>query len=513
MENFLEIYFAMISMFLVFGATMTSAKQHLTLTTTELVNYTDGLDAGSLEFRKESLIYVPFSGFITKHRIIIEQRIGPNGGGAWFAGIAHIEGNASNKWSINTEDNFAKILSRAQTTGNDAFGIMAERLPMVCQLAYVNEEDIIVREKDIFEPVNAGVNINVVTEFATNSALASGQWTVKHKIDFVLGALPTREWDVNSDRNQKRCEVMLFSAEPVLNVTPHAWIPPSDGRIGNVRMTTFDELDQDEYVYFGRGVPPELRADDVTDTAGQWLNENSHYFVGLESIHQDYTASASYVIMNYDRRMTFVHRGEPLAFGSKGGSGGIMAEFDFILDFQNSYEITHKMDLANITDGSTVPIILPFDIYLETVEVDAVLEDTLVSKGFLYVFAVKHNEVQTFFATDEPLSGLYGKPNNAGHALSKIGNGELLDAVPYASPAGVPTTVSSFETVGDFFPAGSLIYIYIKDSDAVVLDDVEATVNIHGRVAMKSNDFGSNILDGRYTIREENVNSLVDQED
>ncbi len=481
---------------------MFSSKQSMDLPITQSIAHTEGLNAGTPEIRVSHKVNIPLHGWIGRVQVI----------GVWsstptqdvtIACDLRTEGEVNSRYSVNDSHNFATIVNDAIAT--DAIvAIHSETNPMIHITDAANGNEKFVLVKDYYKRVNAGSTITIVTELASPAVTTGGNLILSWEIEYIVGAFKGKSGSANQGRNQKRSELMIIQASDDIDSTPGAWSPPSDGRIGNVRMTAYPKgtMDDNSFYFFGHGTVPTIRAEDTVDPQGQWQNDD-HYFVGRETHNLDVGSNDVFAVTNYSKRVTYVNKGQPIAFGGVGvpATGVCIIECDFIPDFNNLFEETLQFDLDTVQDERSDFYYFPIDVYVTSIETDFIMEDAASDKGHIYAYIVKPDGIEGVIT--EGIDGATTQPQVSNDGLTEIGGGSLFDTIPFAQVANVPITGTSLEFIGDFFPAGSILFYHVVTEDQGTLDTVVITANLEGSVAMKSNDYGMNIKDGSFMIREE----------
>lgn len=364
-----------------------------------------------------------------------------------------------------------------------------------------------VKKWNVYEEVSEGSNINIIiyTHNLGNAESAGGfNLEITVEAGFSYGCVKHGRSGNYSERGHARGAEVAILANMSTGTDRLFWTPPCDGRVGNVRLTMYNQqlMNSWDYLYFGKSLFTDAKRD-----SGKILRRTDGLYLYPVSV-EDEDASYIEVLTDYQRGPEYIHKGEMMQLkldtGVASAEMRVQVEFDFIPDFGANTDFSVKWEVDDQQTGVMFkPFMIPFDCFIEEVEV-----------------AVRMNvqdDLDIHFMVLKDLPEMLGNMN--------VLTGNLLSASGIASqqrsvlPPAIFGTITMGEqgdmnvhrkfSVHDYLPAGSFICWTAQLESPLGTGDIDLTLDIHGKGRVKSQRLGRNYYDGPFVMHQEGTLSLT----
>lgn len=281
-----------------------------------------------------------------------------------------------------------------------------------------------------------------------------------------------------------------------------AWPAFTNGRIGNVRITAWIGLDADNegFLSFDKGT----HQIGFTGAAGQIEVHNRIFLALNQPIQEGGVADNTYMttITNYRRGPLFMKKGETVNIRSNIASNVIFsATFQFAPDYKYTSEFSRRSEFADINDTSQFMALftVPYGLYITTIESEVQASSTSAVQTNIEIMGIKAQSVPSVdgflenFAAADVEGNILGADNQSG-AMPWT-----LDTIPITiggTGEGTTSQAVSMEMVGDYYPPGSQIGVYLPNDFDTSISTFDVHLHIEGTNMIKTKSFGTSILEG-----------------
>lgn len=509
LEALISIYTWILANIYVFGIlTMRKANQTIEYHAMVQVPYTDFNNATVNQVEVE----MPLAGWLTSvtWEIMFDtfQVSGPTDVAVAAGFLVTADQDFGESFSDTGPDQL-KLMNAWLSTGGGVASMQAHNAPFYIWHE-AGEDNLWVKKKNLYQLVDVGdvVTMYVFPGNPLAATLTAGQLFVTVTYRFQVGAFSGRSKYVDR-RSARGMEVTILARMDTGDEYTH-WTPPCNGRIANIRLTTF-VYDEDStvpsYLYFGKSISnaSKINQDEI------YMQSNG---IVLQTTYQDSGTDDPYVAAtNYRRSMIFVKKGElmQLRYDTDQEDDIIVeVEFDFIPDFgaQCDWNVIWALN----DQGNTVHIRtfqVPFDCFIEEINYDFLFGDA-------YIEGTGDTDVLKAY-----IVGLKDTPNSINDSLdvlsgSIMSSSILVDDHYSTLPSSVLETIimkasnirgsdlkDGICKVYDYYPEGSIIGIVTDIGGGEGTEDITIAINVTGKSRVKSNRIGINTLDMRDLLRME----------
>lgn len=330
-----------------------------------------------------------------------------------------------------------------------------------------------------------------------SNTLTTGTLDVTITFNYLVGALDTLNGSVNKTRNGPVNVAILANLDS--SSVLFNWIPPSSGRLSNIRLTLSgpeaNGHGPEDFLYFGRGnFAGENRA---------WATIQ-HLPDGVIISGANATSGAAgeydFVLYRtaYSRKIFKVKAGEAMMIKYETATSGtgiarILIEFDFIPDYNAPVTFNFQGELLNIASSTVYSreFRVPYDMYLDDYMLNYRLnDDTIDAELFTLVHKNPYLGGHTVFV--ETGSLLSGSVLSAGSSYQLPSN--IIDRKMIGSQ--VMSEDTSPKKPNMYIPAGSWIIVVMYVDAASGTEDFDFNFNLTGYNRVRSRNFGVNYFEG-----------------
>lgn len=392
-----------------------------------------------------------------------------------------------------------QVMNGWTTNGNIA-SVMMPTVPMYFHMNHLSAASTrMSKRKNYSRPVVQGENINLHVFFNDHgNTITTGVVNISAEFTVVIGALNSKA-ERHKKGSARGAEVAILGSFDGTK-DKMSWLPPCNGRIGNVRLTWFKENDTSvmgwSYVGQNEFTDPRENADEWYAVAGAGL-----FMPFIDSDTGDVPDIR--VQTDYDDEVYFVKKGSLFWWINQISSGNdieLLLEFTFIPDFKSQVDFWISNNIDDLSVGVLLRIFqIPFDMYVEELEFTFRMSPEAVGawEGTIYIAGLKDTpEVLTTMT--KVLTGSIPSTSGVQANQSGVLPSYLLKAIQYrnAQPSYTGGGDPKIQ-VHDYFPAGSFIMMVIDTEVAASgTVDVDAILNISGKSRVKSSRMGTNYLTG-----------------
>lgn len=362
-------------------------------------------------------------------------------------------------------------------------------------------EVVVMIEEKCNIPVRAGQQIihnSWVNSFATYSA---GILNIQSVCEVTIAChSSTRLGAYNSKNAPTRNAVFVRTNDATSNVF---WKLPCNGRIGNIRVLWNPGSNSvDNMIVVGRAQFNHVFFDEHPD------------FIVLEDgddlmrTHGIQSSLERGIITNHYSDVMFFKKHEHFGIWSRddeGGSREYIVTWDFIPEFNSEVDFTWQIgDAAD--DVYDQKFMIPFDMYVEKLDVDWHLDGTTSTSGIIFVHAIKPG-TPLYGSTPElrDAGALAGVQNTAINVMDKLPSslGQFGYALTGVSEAVVVKTEIGADVieVHDYWPAGTVIAFYHESITGT--GSPEVYLQIDGKSRIKHNNWGNHYYTGEGVFNQE----------
>ncbi len=404
-------------------------------------------------------------------------------------GFGVMIGNSDDWGELDDVNPTQKELMRAWELSGHSASIMAKSVPkfffvpIQTELAD-NAEYTDVRRYNLYNKVDAGDNINVhffLNEL--NNTLTTGvvNWVIK--FEYVIGCYSHK----NRGSSIRGSEVAILAS--MFDSSQHSfWTPPSNGRVGNIRLTVWGNMsDASDYVYFGDQIYTDIdTTQDSIEATGNGVYVHAPNTAFADNEHY---AGAT----NYSSTTLFMKKAELLHLkysNTNTEEAIVLVEFTFIPDFDKQVDFNIQYRINNIASDSILLKVwqIPFDMFVETLDVEGRLNDPI--EGEMYIMGLK--DIAEVLSTSTILAGSMLGGSGVEHGQSSVLPSNILETITFALNQNTFKSDDPQVDVYDYYHAGTFIMFVLDTELAAGTEDMDFTVNISGKSRVKSNRFGDN---------------------
>lgn len=335
------------------------------------------------------------------------------------------------------------------------------------------------RKFNLYEEVQKGDNINIHFFHNTlDNTLTTGFARFVIIFVFIIGCFAHKSRGSNIRGSEVAIIAYMDTSSDDL-----FWSPPSNGRVGNIRLTIFNNLQSPEdYLYFGK----QMHTDSEPNQDEIYKTGNGLYVTAFTTDTGD--PYLRYGATNYQQKPMFLKKGELLHLQLQGNIAKVLVEFSFIPDFDHHVDFNIRWNVDNIVDDTAELKVfqIPFDMYIEKLNFSARTNASL--EGEIYIMGLKSLPEVLSTATI--------------HAGSLVGTSGIQNQQSAVIPSNILEILTMAKNenlyenedieVFDYYHAGSFIMVIIDSEVAAGTEDLDMNLNISGKSRVKSSRFGTN---------------------
>lgn len=287
------------------------------------------------------------------------------------------------------------------------------------------------------------------------------------------------------------------------------WSPPVTGRVYNARFTLWNGYDQDNadwWVFDKQAQDYDVNDDEIT-------LKKKPFLLWQSPINDPAIGGQNYLLVStvYSKGPVYIFKGETMQLrGSE--QRAFTLQFQFIADYDHLAEWSPEVEIANIqVQDVFIPIwIAPFDVYVTMAETEILWDSSSQIRTHVELMGIKDssmlgdlNDFKEGWTSGDLHGALMG-------AESRTGSGtKTLDTLTMKSEAGTVGEQQSYEIIGDFYPKGSMLGIYIPDDFDTAVVEFDVFMHIEGKVRIKTRSTGTSYLHGTTVANLNEVSALV----
>lgn len=266
------------------------------------------------------------------------------------------------------------------------------------------------------------------------------------------------------------------------------WMPPADGKIGNLRLEVFDELNRQEMVYFNG---TKLQSPLLTTDQLEIQPEISYYITGS---HSDPEATTVNRMTAYWPDKHKVEKNQAWYLMNDGDQAHeVFLEFSYIPFYGTPIEIAYYDSLIESDEDMLSVFTLPYDMQIHHIEVD-MMASGLDNEYYLEIYALKPPFNLDHIEGHSNTKGMFLDAGIDANLSTDSITGGFLDRIPVLATQGGGTarTIEKTIPVQDAYKAGSVI-ILSNTGTYDVGDFVRLTMTVRGFSMIKGNYMGINV--------------------
>lgn len=284
-----------------------------------------------------------------------------------FGGIRITTGDTMLTENNLANSHFLHPLTTLQAADGEVL-LRSSNLPSYWIYDGANNAGTIVIEKKLNKPVRAGTPITLDHMVWAQAAIAAGFITIRTIVEVLVACFVGNGYIAAENSKDAVTEYAIIIATNDIS-RETKWMAPCNGRLGNFRMINHIATSgRDSNWSFGR-------RSNVTsiETPDEIAFTGSAAFINLMGHHND--AQDQGVATNYSSMTQFVKAGEVITSDINQGNAsdwfGILT-WDFIPDFASKVSLAYKPEFP--AAGMFGEYEIPWDMFVETIEVDWVLD-------------------------------------------------------------------------------------------------------------------------------------------
>lgn len=286
-----------------------------------------------------------------------------------------------------------------------------------------------------------------------------------------------------------------------------SWPAFTNGRIVNGRLTAWYGIDTDNegYISFGKNV----QNMGFSGATGQIEAHNTNFLDIVLPVQEGSAANQTFTPTTtfYNRGPLYMKKGEIATVRSNIASTVLFSvQYQFIPDYKYTSEFSRRSEFSDVNDSSQFMAMftVPYGMYITTIETEVQASSTSAVQTAIEIMGIKAATVPSAdgflenFAAADVEGNLLGADNQAG-AMPWT-----LDTIPITiggTGEGTTSQSVSMELVGDYYPPGSQIGVYLPNDFDTSISTFDIHLHIEGTNMIKTRSSGTNVLEGASVTR------------